>query len=116
MKQGAARKRLRAKAFGGASMLPQETARQENFACVGEVNVRFIQEFLKIEGIPLVASNLGGEHGRAVFFSSSDYSVHIRKIRNVLEARVTDGERQYWRREIERQRNPRPETAVELWG
>jgi chemotaxis protein CheD len=115
MKQGADRRKFQAKAFGGASMLAQETAQQGNFMCVGEVNVRFIQEFLRTEGIPLVGSDLGGEHGRAVFFSSIDFSVHIRRLRNVMIAKINDAEREYWRREIEKQRDVKPDSRVELW-
>ena len=52
MKLGARRENLKAKAFGGASMIVDRT-RRDNFVCVGEVNSRFIVEFLKTDGIPL---------------------------------------------------------------
>ena len=59
MKMGAGRQRIRAKVFGGSSMLPASDT-SCNFACVGEVNCRFIVEFLKNDGIPLISSDLGG--------------------------------------------------------
>jgi len=44
------------------------------------MNCIFIREFLKNEGIEIVASSLGGEEGRAIYFHSSDFSVYHRKI------------------------------------
>ena len=114
IKQGASRNRFRAKAFGGASMLSQGTDRDGNFACVGEVNVRFIKEFLQLEGIPLIASDLGGDQGRSVFFSVADFSVHIGKIRKLT--RINTDEKNYWRREIQRQKEALPDSGVELWN
>ena len=63
MKLGAGRQRIPAKVFGGSSMLPV-SGTSCNFACVGEVNCRFIVEFLKNDGIPLISSDLGGEPGQ----------------------------------------------------
>jgi chemotaxis protein CheD len=66
IKLGARRENLRAKAFGGASVT--NNSRGDNFLCVGEVNCRFIMEFLKTDGIPLVSSDLGGDVGRVIHF------------------------------------------------
>jgi len=49
LQKGAKRGNLRAKAFGGGTMHGVSTT-QDNFFCVGEVNVRFIREFLKKRG------------------------------------------------------------------
>jgi chemotaxis protein CheD len=116
MKQGAERRKFKAKAFGGASLFWQGTAQSGNFFSVGEVNARFIKEFLIAEGIPLVASDLGGEHGRAVFFSSMDFSVHIGRISESIKARISSSERDYWKRKLEIQRRAQAESHVELWG
>ena len=53
LKLGAKRENLHAKAFGGSTLLPS-TNRSDKFICVGEVNCRFIVEFLKNDGIPLI--------------------------------------------------------------
>ncbi|HEX9022126.1 MAG TPA: chemotaxis protein CheD, partial [Nitrospirota bacterium] len=79
LKLGAKRENLRAKAFGGAS-IHLNPAVKDNFFCVGEVNTRFIREFLKNDGIPLVAEDLGGESARIIHFLFDDYSVRVKKV------------------------------------
>jgi CheD chemotactic sensory transduction len=41
---------------------------------------RFAREFLTRDGIPLLASDLGGRHGRQIHFDGSDDSVYLRKL------------------------------------
>lgn len=99
LKLGAERKNLRAKAFGGSSLLPR-TNKSDNFFAVGEVNSRFIVEFLRNDGIPLIASDLGGDRGRVIHFSSIDYSVRRRKIAKTRAMSVQRDERKYWMNSI----------------
>ena len=100
LKKGARRQNLRAKAFGGASIyLTTET--RDNFFCVGEVNIRFIREFLKDAGIPLAAEDLGGEKARVIQFLSDDYAVNVRKIEKTAAPNIIQTERQYWLKIIE---------------
>jgi chemotaxis protein CheD len=61
LKQGARRDRLEAKVFGGAKTIAM-------FSNVGEQNAAFAMQFLRDEGIPVVGSSTGGEHGRKVEF------------------------------------------------
>src|SRR5690606_9546473 len=61
LKKGARRDRIEAKVFGGAKTIA-------SFSNVGEQNVAFALQFLKDEGIPVVGSSTGGEHGRKVEF------------------------------------------------
>ena len=98
LKLGASKGNMRAKAFGGASVLP--TANRGNgFASVGEMNSRFVVEFLKDEGIRLVSADLGGAEGRAIRFHSDDFSVYQRKIRRVVMPDLAVREEQYWQKE-----------------
>lgn len=101
-KLGARRENLRAKVCGGGSVL-QSSGKSDNFFCVGEVNCRFVLEFLKNDGIPVVAANLGGDRGRIVRFSSGDFSVLIRKIRTAGMPKLVKSERQYWLESMESQ-------------
>jgi chemotaxis protein CheD len=99
LKLGATRENLRAKAFGGSSLLSL-SKRSDNFLCVGEVNCRFIVEFLKNDAIPLIASDLGGDRGRVIRFLSNDYSVRRRKM---LKSKISDlqkKEKQFWMKSI----------------
>jgi chemotaxis protein CheD len=98
---GARRYNLKAKAFGGASILPR-VSRADNYECVGEVNVRFVRDFLAQEEIPLVNDDLGGKFGRVVIFHGSDYSVHVRKILPSHSRGIRAQERNYWKKEIAR--------------
>jgi chemotaxis protein CheD len=111
LKRGARRENLRAKAFGGASVLNLRP--RDNFNCVGEVNGRFILEFLKTDGIPLVASDLGGNAGRVIYFSSDDFSVYVRKVGKTGAQRVVRKEKGFWRRSIEQADLNVPEP--EIW-
>ncbi len=109
-KLGARRENIYAKAFGGASLLQLRTA--DNFSCVGEVNVRFIREFLENEKIPLVSEDLGGESGRVVHFCSGSFSVYVRKIRKDVNPELASKERKFWSRSIESQKQ---KVEPDLW-
>ncbi|OPY78838.1 MAG: Chemoreceptor glutamine deamidase CheD [Syntrophorhabdus sp. PtaU1.Bin153] len=113
LKLGAKRHNLKAKAFGGGAVLGTASG-PDNFLCVGDVNCRFIVEFLKNDGIPLVSCDLGGETGRVIRFSSHDFSVLVRKIRVTTTSKLVQKERQYWKKTIE---HKEPESLEpELWG
>ena len=61
MKLGARRDRIEAKLFGGAKLF-------EGLNDVGAANASFARRFLEDEGIPIVASSLGGRRARRVEF------------------------------------------------
>jgi chemotaxis protein CheD len=100
LKIGANRNDLKAKVFGGGSFFGSSDE-AENFYCVGEVNNRFILEFLKTDGIPLVAQDLGGNRGRTIHFSSGDYSVAVKKTKMHEIPKILNKEKQFWRKSIE---------------
>lgn len=100
MKQGAVRKRLKAKIFGAGTIVP--THGDDNFFCVGEVNSRFIQEFLATEGIPVLSKDLGGELGRVIHFFTDTYSVFRRFIPKSKISEVERKEHQYWKSEVDK--------------
>lgn len=114
LKLGARRNNLRAKAFGGSSLLGMNCT-SDNFLCVGEVNSRFIRDFLKNEGIPLVSSDLGGDKGRVIRFSSVDFSVLMKRISKTVMPKVADKEREYWLKSLRKQKKE-AEVEPELWG
>lgn len=57
LQRGARRDRIEAKLFGGARMV-------DGLSDIGAQNGAFAKEFLKNEGIRIIAENLGGRHGR----------------------------------------------------
>jgi chemotaxis protein CheD len=111
-KRGAKRGNLRAKAFGGGSVLKNIHTSKCSFFVVGEVNIRFILEFLQNEKIPLIASDLGGTSGRVIHFYSEDYSVYVRKI-VAKSAAVIAREEHYWEKTIRKQKES--VTQIDLW-
>jgi chemotaxis protein CheD len=110
---GAKRANLRAKVFGGGSIY-LTTAPKDNFFCVGEVNIRFIREFLKNDGIPIVAEDLGGDRARVIHFSYDDYSVHVKKIEKTTMPDLALNERKVWLKDIEAHEHARPQ--AEVWA
>lgn len=76
LKLGAERRRLVAKVFGGAHMLP--SIRQENG--IGSKIAVFAVDFLKNETIPIVSKDLGGRRGRKVYFHTDSGDVYIKRI------------------------------------
>lgn len=99
---GALKGRIKAKAFGGAAVL--EILSRNNYACVGDVNVRFIREFLETDRIELVESDLGGEQGRHIDFNTETYEVAVRLIQNSCTTLVETKERGYWKKSINEHR------------
>lgn len=114
LKHGARRENLRAKAFGGGNVLKARSG-QDSFYAVGDVNSRFIQEFLSNDRIPLVASDLGGDSGRVIFFAASDFSVYVRKIDHSRDAQVVREERQFWNTSIREHERDREQEQIEIW-
>ncbi len=66
---------LEAKAAGGASLLKSAAPRQT--APIGPRNVEALHEILDALGIPLVASDLGGESARSVTFDTASGALEV---------------------------------------
>lgn len=110
---GAQKRSLKAKAFGGGTMT-KGLSSPGNFLVVGEVNCRFIREFLHNEEIPLVAEDLGGQDGRVIHFSPGDYSVYVRPVRGERKTgSVARRDRQCWLQAIAEHERSQPD--VDLW-
>ncbi len=112
MAKGTNRRMLRAKVFGGATISYKETE-FSNFMCVGQVNSKFIREFLASEGIPVDAEDLEGSFGRVIHFSNGDFTVHRRKISPGSSKKLALRDRDCWQQSIERQQQALP--SIDLW-
>lgn len=93
LKRGALKSRLRAKAFGGASVMETPTP---GFFQVHEVNQRFIREFFDTEQIPLLVQDLGGHKGRIIYFDTRTYDVYLRYVDTSRSRQVEQEEMEYW--------------------
>jgi chemotaxis protein CheD len=99
LKLGATRSGLRAKIFGGASVLGFSP--HDRFLCVNEVNQRFIRDYLETERIPIVSEDLGGSLGRVIHFHSDSYRVFRRFIQKRETVAVEEDEHQLWAKAVE---------------
>jgi len=81
LKAGAARERLQAKVFGGGAVLA--AMQQLN---IGERNSQFVQDYLKTEGIPVLARDLGDVYARRISFFPRDGRVMVRKMASKAHA------------------------------
>jgi chemotaxis protein CheD len=68
-----------ARLVGGASMFG--SLLPAGGVNMGERNVMASREALALAGVPLVAEDTGGEHGRSVFFRVADGRVRVRSLR-----------------------------------
>ena len=73
---------LSAKMAGGANMFPNIKSTTLN---IGKNNVEAVRQALAMEGIRLLAEDVGGNHGRRVSFNVTDGSVHIRNGRREIK-------------------------------
>jgi chemotaxis protein CheD len=111
MAKGTNRRLLRAKIFGGATIINKDSG--GNFYCVGEINCKFIREYLRTENIPIDAEDLGGSFGRVIHFSNGDFSIFRRKIGHSKSAQLVNRDRKCWQRAIEMQEKALQQ--VDLW-
>lgn len=84
-KLGAQRSRLKAKLFGGGAIV--EGISSVN---IGERNADFALDYLKREGIPVVASDLCGPHARKIVFETSTNEVHVKHIKSTLRVAAAE--------------------------
>jgi len=76
MISGSAKKNLRAKVFGGAHVL---SFSDNGMKGAGWSNIMLAEEVLKEEGIPIVASDLGGKYGRKIRFNTKTGVVMLKR-------------------------------------
>lgn len=112
MKKGANKVNLKAKCFGGGNVLRlrEDTANKQT---VGDVNVKFIKEFLEKENIPIVGASLGGNLGRNVHFVAADFSVYIKTIGDQQVKSLEKEERRYWKQSIDA--HEQTQSSADFW-
>ncbi len=90
LKLGASRYRLEAKVFGGGNVLKGFTQ-----TSVGERNAEFVLEYLRMENIPVIASDLLDLYPRKVYFFPESGQVLVRKIKQLHNTTIIDRESAY---------------------
>jgi chemotaxis receptor (MCP) glutamine deamidase CheD len=89
---GGDRRRLRAKAFGGAELFGFGDIK------IGRKNTAFVQDFLSTEGIPLTAQRLGGREALAVHFLTETAKVLVKPLQRSALAHLTRDEERFAKR------------------
>jgi chemotaxis protein CheD len=88
LKMGANRSRLEVKLFGGGHVLNVGLA-------VGERNIEFARRWLKTEGLPVVAEDVGGTAPRRIIYFPDDGKVRVRRLKAVESRDIGNRERAY---------------------
>jgi chemotaxis protein CheD len=74
LKIGAKKSALEAKVFGGGQLYEMVLNN------IAGMNIDFITAYLDIKKIPVLASSVGGRHGRKLFFFSDTFTVYVKQI------------------------------------
>ncbi len=90
LRQGARREGLEAKVFGGGEVIATSGAES-----VGQKNAAFVRNYLRTEGIKVVAEDLGGCSARRVFFFPDTGKVRVQYLAAVESKRAIEGERRF---------------------
>lgn len=77
LEMGCRRENIKAKVFGGAAVIQSSSG----LLNVGERNIQAALDLLAQANIPIVSSDLGGEHSRKVIFHTKDGAVLMKKAR-----------------------------------
>lgn len=90
LKAGAKRENLEAKVFGGGHVLQGFIAIN-----VGERNSQFVKDYLKAEGIRIVAQDLEDIYPRKVYFFPRTGKVLVKKLRQLHNNTIVNREQDY---------------------
>ena len=88
LKFGADRSRLEAKLFGGAAIIAGMTD-------VGAKNIEFARRFLRLEGVRVLAENVGDVTPRRVNYFPKTGDVLLKRLRDLANVSLASREREY---------------------
>lgn len=94
LKHGGRRGNLEVKVFGGGKII-------SGMSSIGLNNIKFIHEYLRIEGLKLLNEDVGDSYPRKIIFYPSSGRVQVKKIRRLDNDTLLQRERAY-KRSIER--------------
>lgn len=75
LRRGGSKDRLEAKVFGGGNVIDVSAAET-----VGDRNSKFVIDYLRREGVPVAASDLGGSRARRIFFFPATGRVSVLRL------------------------------------
>lgn len=94
LKFGGKRENLEVKLFGGGRIMA-------NMGNIGQQNIEFVKNYVKAEGLNLLAEDLGDIYPRKILFFPINGRVRVKKLR-AMEQTILERENAY-RRDLEKQ-------------
>ncbi len=88
LKNGGRRSNLEVKIFGGGQVLAQMTR-------IGEANIRFVHDYLRMEHLTLEAEDVGGQCPRKVLYYPDTGRARVRKLRALKNETILQREERY---------------------
>lgn len=95
LKHGGSRKNLEIKLTGGGRILAQLTD-------IGRRNIEFIEQYVRTEGLPVLARDLGDVYPRKVYYTPATGKLLVKRLRSLHNDTILQREAAY-RSELERQ-------------
>jgi len=88
MRNGGRRQNLEVKVFGGGRIISGMTD-------VGLANITFVRDYLNMEGLPVVAEDVGDIYPRMVIFFPATGVARVKRLRSLHNNVIIDEERRY---------------------
>ena len=88
LKNGGSRKNLEVKVTGGGKILAQMTD-------IGRKNIDFVEEYLRTEGLKVVARDLGDICPRKVYYTPATGKMFVKKLRSLHNNTIIERESAY---------------------
>lgn len=88
LRHGGQKKHLEIKLFGGSRIIPE-------MVDIGRSNINYVLDYIKVEGLNLVAQDLGDIHPRKVVFFPNSGRVRVRKLQDIHNQSIVHREMEY---------------------
>jgi chemotaxis protein CheD len=88
LKHGGRREALEVKLTGGGRILAQMTD-------IGNQNIRFVQEYVRTEGLRVLSRDLGDIHPRKVYYTPATGRLLVKKLRSLHNNTILERETRY---------------------
>lgn len=93
LKKGACKRNFTAKVFGGSAVLAKDGVSK-----IAEDNIEFAFDFLRLEDIPVIASDVGGVLPRKILFYPATGKAYVKKIVRPDREIITKITEEYYRK------------------
>ncbi|MFK5983987.1 MAG: chemoreceptor glutamine deamidase CheD [Pseudomonadota bacterium] len=104
IKRGGNRSFFEAKIFGGAQMF-------ESNMKVGERNIEFVSNYLKVESIPVVSNDVAGSHGRKIYYIPETGDIFLKRIISIHNNTIEKREKAY----LKKAKQSRTEAEIDFF-